>query len=454
MEALITEVVKLAVSGRAGAEVVQVTAPDITDVAPLGVRQSDGGSIYRPPHEERWTTLPHLDVEEKILADAQTAVPQLVSETDARAAVERTSLNREQRAAVVKMLAADTMTTALVAPAGAGKSHTVGEFARLWTTFTGRRVIGLSTSTNAARVLRQELEDAGAELAESYNIAEFLGKVEGSDELRRPVPLHENDVLVLDEATQASTADLAMIQAAAKQAGARLYLVGDTEQLGSPEAGGMFQLLAREVPAAELHEVRRFEAKWEADASVRLPSGDFAAVAAYDTRGRSRGADEETAYQLAGHDLHQLIDRITAAPMTRARSISSVLHGRLEAIELGEHAHDVTWAQRTPETAPDVAHEVADGLDSRLRELGERAVAEPQPWLLEHLGVLNPDASPALREEYARRAGIAAGYREAAGITEPDRPSRRSRTGPAPNSTRCARRRSAPWKSPKTLTGP
>jgi CheY-like chemotaxis protein len=687
VEALITQVARLAISGRAGAEVVQVTAPDITDVTSLGVRQSDGGSIYRPPHEERWTTLPHLDVEEKILADAQTAVPRLVSEAEARAAVERTTLNREQRAAVAKMLTADTTTTALIAPAGAGKSHTVGEFARLWTMFTGRRVIGLSTSTNAARVLQQELNDAGAELAESYNIAEFLGKVEGSDELRRPIPLNENDVLVLDEATQASTADLAMIQAAAKQAGARLNPVGDTEQLGSPEAGGMFQLLAQKVPSMELHEVRRFDTQWEADASVRLRSGDFAAMAAYDSRGRIRGADEETAYQraagawladhlhgkdvlllagsnaeaaelarrvqsrlaelgrvgpgqavlsdgnragvgdlirarlnveidaggqrlanrdtlevtsirgpevtvrrqrrdatwtapfqvprsylessaelayagnvhvaqgrtvdtahllvtdtltrrslyvgmtrgrqsntahvvtgstapegkrpyeqarpesviksimqreadglsaieqirqsqervggtghllnlwsaavrsrlipelderikarlseseatryqrepsrpvlqhklrqyqLAGHDLNQLIDRITAAPLTGARSISNVLHGRLEAIGLDGSPRDVTWAQRTPETASDVAHEVADGLDSRLRELGERAIADPQPWLLKRLGVLGQNASPALREDYARRAGIAAGYREAAGITDPE----------------------------------
>ena len=124
--------------------------------------------------------------------------------------------------------------------------------------------------------------------------------------------------------------------------------------------------------------------------------------------------------QLAGHDLNQLIDRITAAPLTGARSISSVLHGRLQAIKLDEQAHDVTWARRTPETAPDVAHEVAGGLDSRLRELGERAIAGPQPWLLKHLGMLNPNASPALREDYARRAGIAAGYREAAGITDPE----------------------------------
>lgn len=50
---------------------------------------------------------------------------------------------------------------------------------------------------------------------------------------------------------------------------------------------------------------------------------------------------------------------------------------------------------------------------------GERSVAEPQPWLLRHLGVLAPDASSILRAEYTRRAGVAAGYREAAGIHDP-----------------------------------
>ena len=280
---------KLAVSGRAGTEVVQVTAPDITDVTSLGVRASDGGSIYRPPNEERYCTLAHLDTEEQILAAAKRTVPQLVSDEQARAAVERTGLNAEQRDAVVMMLTAATATTVLVAPAGAGKSHTMAEFARLWTTFTGRRVIGLTTSTNAARVLAHE------GLAESYNIAQFLGKIEGSDELRRPVPLHQDDVLVLDEASQLSTADLAMIGEAARQAGARVVATGDTAQLGAVEAGGMFRLLAQEVPAAELHEVRRFDAPWEREASVRLRDGDLAAVAAYDRHGRIRGADQETA---------------------------------------------------------------------------------------------------------------------------------------------------------------
>jgi hypothetical protein len=554
-------------------------------------------------------------------------------------------------------------------------------FARLWTTFTGRRVIGLTTSTNAARVLQHE------GLAESYNIAEFLGKTEGSGELRRPVPLHRDDVLVLDEASQLSTADLVMIGEAARQAGARIIATGDTAQLGAVEAGGMFRLLAREVPAAELYEVRRFDAAWEREASVRLRDGDLAAVAAYDWHGRIRGSDQEAscdraaamwladhlrgkdvlllagsnaeaaelsrrvqarltqmggvgppqapladgnhagvgdlvrarlnteidaggrkltnrdtlevtafrdvdaevrrqrldgtwtgtfrvpraylaanaelayagnvhvaqgrtvdtahllvtdslsrqalyvgmtrgrqantahvvtgnaaprghqpyqqaaaesvlagvlkrdagdlsateqirqaqdwaggtghlltlwsaavkqtlhpkiderikarlteseawrydrehsrtalqqrlrAAQLAGHDISALIDRITATPMDRARSISSVLHGRLQRLALPDLRHNVTWTQRTPADAPVAAHELAAALDDRARALGERLAAGPEPWLTRQLGVLAPSASPALREEYTSRASIAAAYREAAGITNPE----------------------------------
>ena len=679
-EAVIGEVAKLAVCSRAGTEVIQVTAPDLTDVTSLGVRASDGGSIYRPPNEERYCTLAHLDTEQQILTAATRTVPQLVTAEQARAAVERTGLTAGQCDAVVTMLTATTATTALVAAAGAGKSHTMAGFARLWTTFTGRRVIGLTTSTSAARVLASE------GLAESYNIAQFLGKIEGSGELRRPVPLHQDDVLVLDEASQLATTDLAMVQEAARAVGARLVLVGDTEQLGAVEAGGMFRLLAREIPCVELHEVRRFDAAWEADASMRLRAGDFTAYAAYDRHGRIRGADQESAMdraagmwladhlrgktvlllagsnseaaelsrrvqakliqlervqrpqamlsdgnqagtgdlirarlntkinaggreltnrdtlritgwdgpnvqvqrreldggwtspflvprtylaasaeldyagnthvgqgrtvdtghllvtgtlsrrslyvgltrgresntahivtgntappghppyaqaspesvikaildrddpdlsateqvrqaqdrtggtghlltlwiaavrhslytqidqqikarlteagawryereharlvlqhklraaQLAGHDISTIIGQITAAPLDGARSISSVLHGRLRALQLPDLGHGVTWAQRTPKDAPAVAHELAAGLDQRARALGEQLAASPEPWLASRLGILAPHASPLLREDYARRAAAAAAYREAAGITDP-----------------------------------
>jgi hypothetical protein len=123
-------VAKLAVCGRAGTEVIQVTAPDLTDVTGLGIRASDGGSIYRPPNEERYCTLAHLDTEQQILTAATRTVPQLVGHEQARAAAGRTGLSAGQRDAVITMLTATTATTALVAAAGAGKSHTMAGFAR------------------------------------------------------------------------------------------------------------------------------------------------------------------------------------------------------------------------------------------------------------------------------------------------------------------------------------
>ena len=90
--------------------------------------------------------------------------------------------------------------------------------------------------------------------------------------------------------------------------------------------------------------------------------------------------------QLAGRDISAIIDRITAAPMDGARSIASVLHGRLQRLQLPAQGHGVTWAQRTPENAPALAHELAAGLDDRHRELGVRALANPEPWLTRHLG--------------------------------------------------------------------
>ena len=131
--------------------------------------------------------------------------------------------------------------------------------------------------------------------------------------------------------------------------------------------------------------------------------------------------------------------------MDGARSISSVLHHRLQQLALPELAgHDVTWTQRTPASAPAVAHELAAALDDRARALGEQLAVDPEPWLARQLGVLAPGASPALREEYARRAAAAAAYREAAGITDPDQA---VVTPPAPPQPRT--RRHAPGHHPR-----
>jgi hypothetical protein len=111
--------------------------------------------------------------------------------------------------------------------------------------------------------------------------------------------------------------------------------------------------------------------------------------------------------------------RITAENLGGARSVSSVLHHRLKGLGL-DPVHDATWEQRTPAGASQLSRDLARGLDDRTRELGVRATEQVEPWLARRLGVLDPKASPAMRAEYERRAGVAAAYREAAGITDPD----------------------------------
>jgi hypothetical protein len=95
--------------------------------------------------------------------------------------------------------------------------------------------------------------------------------------------------------------------------------------------------------------------------------------------------------------------------MDGARSVASVLHGRLQRLQFPAQGCSATWAQRTPGSAPALAHQLAAGLDDRRRDLGERALANPEPWLTRHLGAPpGPDASLILRDDYAWRAGTAA----------------------------------------------
>ena len=253
---LVREVAELAVTPGSGTGVLLVTAPEVTDVAALGTRR-DGTSIYRPPNEARYTTAGHVDLEERILRQARRQVPARVSEGMARRALAGRGLTGEQEDAAVRLLTSTTAASILTAPAGAGKTHTIAAYASAWTTLTGRRVIGITTAENAARQMAAE------GLAEVYNSAAFLGKTPGSDLLRYPVRIGAGDVLVLDESSMISTADLALIMDYADRAGALVVPTGDPFQLGPVEAGGMFPALIRELGAAELSEVLRFSAGWE-----------------------------------------------------------------------------------------------------------------------------------------------------------------------------------------------
>jgi hypothetical protein len=124
---------------------------------------------------------------------------------------------------------------------------------------------------------------------------------------------------------------------------------------------------------------------------------------------------------LAGQDIRAALQEITGAPMDGARSVAAVLHHRLG--ELAKPDAPLFWAARTPEGAGEIAQATADALDARAAALGDRLLAEPEPWVMRHLGPPPREAKPGLQAmleaDYSRRTGIAQSYREAAGITDP-----------------------------------
>ncbi len=227
----------------------------------------------------RWSALSHLNLEEQVIGQARRPIRPQVTEQQVRDELDRhhQDLDGEQHQAVISLLTADRAMALLTAPAGAGKTRTIAAAAKVWYALTGGRLIGLTLSENAARVMKAE------GLPEAYNIARFLGKCCDSDRLRHPVHV--------------GPADLALIQQTAGPAG--ILSVGDPFQLGPVEAGGWFSWFATELGAAELHEVRRFTSPWEADASLQLRRGDKSALAAYDAHGRIRAGDREAMHDKA-----------------------------------------------------------------------------------------------------------------------------------------------------------
>jgi conjugative relaxase-like TrwC/TraI family protein len=359
--------------GRAeGACVIQIApVPDVIDVAPLGLRK-DGASIYRPPGEARWVTASHLDLEEWLLSTSKAATLQRVTAAAAAEALDGTTLDYDQRAAALGLLTSQRAVSVLVAPAGTGKTYTMAQFAQVWTRQTGARVIGLTMSENAARVM------AGEGMSEAHNIARFFA---------RRQPVCEGDVLVVDEASQVSTTDLARIVNLAYRAGARVILTGDTRQLGPVEAGGMFRLIAAEGERHQLAEVRRFDQAWERKASLRLRAGNVDAWAEYDSRGRVyEGPQDRVYHQAIGFWLTDTGRGKTSLLLAGTNEEAARLAGlaRERRIEAGEipGGREITLRDGNPASRGDLvrARLNAAGIDAGGQPLANRDVIRITGW--------------------------------------------------------------------------
>jgi Ti-type conjugative transfer relaxase TraA len=172
--------------------------------------------------------------------------------------------------------------------------------------------------------------------------------------------LTSRDVLVIDEAGMVGTRQLERVVAHATEAGAKLVMVGDPQQLQAIEAGAAFRAIHERHGGVEITEVRRQREDWQRQATRDLATGKVdAAIEAYVDRDHVHAAETREAARV------DLIDRWDAQRQESPEASRIILtHTNAEVHELNEAARG--RLRSAGELGEDVALKV---------ERGERAFA-------------------------------------------------------------------------------
>ena len=303
---------------------------------------------------ERFSTREMLEVEQRLEAASYELagraahgvgawVQERVLENAERA------LGSEQQAAFEHVTGGADI-AAVVGYAGTGKSTMLGVARSAWEA-SGYRVRGAALSGIAAEGL-----EAGAGI-ESRTLASLEhGWAKGRDALT------DRDVLVVDEAGMVGSRQMERVLSAARNAGAKVVLVGDAEQLQAIEAGAAFRAVTERVGSVEITTVIRQQEAWQREATRELATGrTTAALARYEMAGMVQASstrEEARTALVAGWDAarqergkaSQMIlaytrDDVRALnELARARMrITGDLHGadQVVATERGERAFAV-----------------------------------------------------------------------------------------------------------------
>ena len=266
-----------------------------------------------------------------------------------------TMLTEGQKEAVRTILLSHDRIVAVQGAAGTGKTTMLKEALDL---LGERKAVLLAPSAAAARVLREETG------AEARTLQWFLtrhGDLGNAARVARDRQEHEGSVLVLDEASMVSTAEMELLLRVAERLRvARLVLVGDRRQLRAVSAGEPFRALQEAgVATAEMEEVLRQRDRALKAAVERLKEGrarealqglehvheapqqELGAEAARIWLALDPGERERTAILAPTHFIRAEIHRVVRDGLAR----EGVLHGRELEIERYVNRH-LTAAQR------------------------------------------------------------------------------------------------------------
>ncbi|MGV1005701.1 MAG: MobF family relaxase [Candidatus Nanopelagicales bacterium] len=257
--------------------------PGEVALSPAEFRREDGTSVFRPRHSVVYSSLETLAAEDRLLEGAEdrtaAVVPAKVVRAVAGRPVHGQRLSDQQAAALTAIVTSGRRVDLLVGPAGAGKTTAMRALRSAWSIEHGTNsVVGLAPSAAAAQVLADDIGIA------CENTAKWLHEYDNDR-----AGFAKDQLVIVDEASLASTHTLDRLAAIAAGAGAKLLLVGDWAQLQSVDAGGAFSLLASaRDDTPELRDIHRFTHQWEKTASLDLRDGRAEAISAYSREKRLR----------------------------------------------------------------------------------------------------------------------------------------------------------------------
>jgi conjugative relaxase-like TrwC/TraI family protein len=298
----------------------------------------------------RYTTRRIWELEREALATAErmrgqgpTPAGELIA---ARVIGARPTLKADQREMVRRLLTSGEGVAVVIGEAGSGKTFAIVAAAEGWAQ-AGVELRAAAPTWRAANVMRAE--GLPAQSIASLLLALDRAQQDGGEGLPR------ESVLLIDEAGMVDSATLARLVSRAEAAGAKLVLVGDPEQLGEIEAGGLFRALAERGEVIHLDEVIRHRHELDRAAAKRIREGE----------GRE------------ALSLYRSSERVTVAPNAEERREAMVADWH-ESFERGEDA--VMVAKRNAEVARlnEIAREVrrqAGQLGAQEIEVGETRFA-------------------------------------------------------------------------------
>jgi len=276
--------------------------------------------------KQRFSTKNMLSLEASIMCHADTLDKRLdheVSETVIGSAKATRQLSLEQETALHYLTAKGDLKS-VVGYAGTGKSYLLGAAREVWEA-SGYRVQGVALSGIAALNLKNSSN------IESRTIASFFYHLD-----QGRLHLSARDILVVDEAGMLGTRTCERLTREVEEAGAKLVLIGDPQQLQAIEAGAPFRALAENHHYVELNQIRRQATTWQVEASLNLAQGLVdKALAAYEAH------DHVHQFKFQYEAKEELINLWNDARIANPKESQIILaYTRLDVKELNELARE------------------------------------------------------------------------------------------------------------------